>query len=63
MGLGRWGAFRDLEPISDRLNRLMAWPEVWRSTGKEMMAVTDRAPPVNISETGEEFHVEAESPE
>jgi HSP20 family protein len=63
MSLGRWDPFREMEAISDRLNRLMAWPEAWRSNGKEMMAVVDWAPPGNVSETGEEFHVEAELPE
>jgi HSP20 family protein len=34
--------------------------KAWRSNGKEMMTVADRVPSVNISETDEEFHVEAE---
>ena len=39
MSLGRWNPFRELEAMSDCLNRLMAWTEAWRSNGKEMIAV------------------------
>lgn len=41
MSLGWCDPFRELEAISDRLNHLMAWPEAWRSNGKEMMAWAD----------------------
>lgn len=63
MSLGRWDPFRELEAISEDLNRLMVWPEASRSNGKEMMAVADWASPGNISKTGGESQLEAELPE
>lgn len=62
MNLVRWDPFRELEEMSDRLNRIFARPEARRTNGKEMMTVADWAPSVDISETDQEFHVKAELP-
>jgi len=53
------GSFRKSEETADRLNRLMVQPNTGWPNSKEMMTVADRVPSVNISETDEEFHVEA----
>lgn len=63
MNLTRWDPFRELEEMSDRLNRFLTRQDTWRSNNKEFMTVADWVPSVNISETDEEFHIEAELPE
>lgn len=63
MNLVRWDPFRELEEMSDRLNRLVARQDARQSNGKEMLTVADWAPSVDISETEEEFQIKAELPE
>ncbi|HSF67435.1 MAG TPA: Hsp20/alpha crystallin family protein [Nitrospiraceae bacterium] len=63
MNLTRLDPFRELEEISDQLNRFLTRQDTWRSDSKELMTVADWVPPVDISETDEEFHIEAELPE
>ena len=36
MTLVRWDPFRELEEVSDRLNRMFARPSAPRATGKEI---------------------------
>jgi len=62
MTLVRWDPFRELEDMSDRLNRMFARPSL-RSTGKEAMTVADWIPTVDISETDNEYLIKAELPE
>jgi HSP20 family protein len=53
--------FREMEEMSDRLNRLFgSWS---RPNGKEMLTVADWAPVVDIQETDKEYLVKAELPE
>lgn len=57
-----WDPFRELEDMSDRLNRMFARPAV-RTNGKETLTVADWSPTVDISETDGEYLIKAELPE
>jgi len=63
MALVRWDPFRELEEVSDRLNRMFARPTVSRTNGKETMIVSDWTPSVDISETEGEYQIKAEIPD
>jgi HSP20 family protein len=58
----RWDPFRELEEMSDRLNRMFARPAA-RTNGKETMIVADWTPTVDISETDGEYQIKAEIPD
>ena len=62
MTLVRWDPFRELEDMSDHLNRMFARPAL-RTNGKETMTVADWMPTVDISETDGEYLIKAELPE
>jgi HSP20 family protein len=62
MTLVRWDPFRELEDMSDRLNRMFSRPAL-RNSGKETMTVADWMPTVDISETDTEYLIKAELPE
>jgi HSP20 family protein len=63
MALVRWDPFRELEEVSDRLNRMIARPATRSSNGKETMIVADWTPSVDISETESEYQIKAEIPD
>ena len=63
MNLVRWNPLRELEEMSDQLNRFFSRQDTQRSNGKEIMTVADWTPSVDITETEEEFHIKAELPE
>lgn len=63
MNLVRWNPLRELEEMSDRLNRFLTRQDIQGSNGRETMMVADWVPPVDISETDEAFHIAAELPE
>lgn len=63
MTLVRWDPFRELEEVSDRLNRMFARPAAPRTSGKETMIVADWTPSVDISETEGEYQIKAEIPD
>ena len=63
MTLVRWDPFRELEEVSDRLNRMFARPAAPPTNGKETMIVADWAPSVDISETDGEYQIKAEIPD
>jgi HSP20 family protein len=58
----RWDPFRELESMSDRLNRVFARPTLSPS-GREALTVADWMPTVDISETDSEYLIKAELPE
>jgi len=58
----RWDPFRELEEMSDRLNRMFARPAT-RTNGKETIVVADWTPTVDISETDGEYQIKAEIPD
>jgi HSP20 family protein len=65
MAIVRWDPFRELEEMSDRLNRMITRPGAGQTAaqGKEVMTVADWAPTVDISETEAEYAIKAELPE
>ena len=65
MAIVRWDPFRELEEMSDRLNRMITRPGTAQTAaqGKEVMTVADWAPTVDISETEAEYAIKAELPE
>lgn len=63
MTLVRWDPFRELEDMSDRLNRVFARPVARASGGKEQLTVADWIPTVDISESDGEYLIKAELPE
>ncbi|MGZ8365413.1 MAG: Hsp20/alpha crystallin family protein [Nitrospira sp.] len=63
MALVRWDPFRELEEVSDRLNRVFARPATRTANGKETMIVADWTPSVDISETEQEYQIKAEIPD
>jgi HSP20 family protein len=62
MTLVRWDPFRELEEVSERLNRVFTRPAM-RTNGKEQLTVADWMPTVDISETDGEYLIKAELPE
>ncbi|HEU4684731.1 MAG TPA: Hsp20/alpha crystallin family protein, partial [Nitrospira sp.] len=62
MTLVRWDPFRELEDMSEQLNRMFARPAV-RHSGKEALTVADWVPTVDISENEREYLIKAELPE
>jgi HSP20 family protein len=63
MTLVRWDPFRELEDMSERLNRVFARPAARATSGKEALTVADWMPTVDISETDGEYVIKAELPE
>ncbi|CAE6774253.1 MAG: Hsp20/alpha crystallin family protein [Nitrospira sp.] len=65
MAIVRWDPFRELQDMSDRLNRMIAHPSSAGNVGqgKEVMTVADWTPTVDISETEAEYAIKAELPE
>lgn len=62
MTLVRWDPFRELEDMSERLNRIFTRPAL-RQNGNEALTVADWVPTVDISETDKEYQITAELPE
>ncbi len=63
MSLVRWDPFRELEDMSERLNRVFARPAMRNNAGKENLTVADWMPVVDISESDGEYLIKAELPE
>lgn len=63
MTLVRWDPFRELEEMSERLNRVFSRPATRTTNGKENMTVADWTPSVDISETDGGYLIKAELPE
>lgn len=66
MSLVTWDPFRELEDISNRLNRAFGRPLATRASSdanRDALTLVDWAPSVDISETAEEFLIKAELPE
>jgi HSP20 family protein len=63
MTLVRWDPFRELEDMSDRLNRMISRPALPRTNGKETMVVADWVPSVDVSETDGDYQIKAEIPD
>ena len=65
MSIVRWDPFRELEEMSDRLNRVFARGTVATTTpsNKEGFFSFDWTPSVDITETAEAFEIKAELPD
>lgn len=61
MSLTRWDPFRELEDMSQRLNRFFGSGAL--SRGQEQLEFPDWQPSVDISETADGFTITAELPE
>lgn len=62
MNLVRWDPLRELEEMSERLNRMFARPTSTRQNGREALTVADWIPQVDISEADQEYVITAELP-
>jgi HSP20 family protein len=63
MSLVKWDPYRELELVSDRLNRVFGRDPSLARSSDEPMTVADWAPLVDIKETNEEYLIKAELPE
>jgi HSP20 family protein len=64
MSIVRWDPFRELEEMSDRLNRVFSRSNLaTTSAGKEGFFSFDWTPSVDIAETAEAFEIKAELPD
>ena len=64
MTVVRWDPFRELEDLSDRLNRVFNRPSPSRQQdGKETMTAADWFPAVDVIETEKDYVIKAELPE
>jgi HSP20 family protein len=62
MNLVKWDPFRELEEVSNRLNRLFGRSPSRAESGQEMLAVADWSPSADISETDAAYLIKAEIP-
>ena len=62
MNLIRWDPVKELEDMSERLNRMFARPTARQENGKETLTVADWVPTVDIEEGEQEYHITAELP-
>lgn len=62
-GLIRWDPFRELEEMSNRMNRLFVRRAAGQDGGTEALSVADWTPTVDVSETEGEYIIKAELPE
>ena len=64
MSIVRWDPFRELEEMSDRLNRVFSRSNLATPpSGKEGFFSFDWTPSVDIAETAEAFEIKAELPD
>lgn len=61
MSIVTWDPFRELEDMSNRLNRLFSRSQLTRDNAA--LTVFDWSPTVDIAETPEEYQIKAELPE
>jgi HSP20 family protein len=54
--------FRELEDVSDRLNRMLSWRTIPDIGQDESLALADWAPLVDVMETDMDFQIRAELP-
>lgn len=62
MNLIKWDPFKELEDVSNRLNRLFGRSNSPVESEQNMLAVADWSPSVNISETDDAYLIRGEVP-
>lgn len=62
MNLIKWDPFRELEDVSDRLNRIFGSPALRTESGREMLAMADWSPSADVTETDTAYLIKAEIP-
>lgn len=62
MNLIKWDPLRELEEVTNRLNRLFGRSLPQTSTSQEMLTMADWTPSVDIAETGTAYLVKGEIP-
>jgi HSP20 family protein len=62
MNLVKWDPFRELEDVSDRLNRIFGRSTARAESGQEMLGMADWTPSVDISETDTAYLIKGEIP-
>lgn len=62
MNLVKWDSFKELEDVSNRLNRIFSRPVARTESNHEMLAVADWTPSVDISETDTAYLIKGEIP-
>lgn len=62
MNLIKWDPFRELEDVSNRLNRVFGRPLARAESGHEMFPMADWTPSADISETDTAYLIKAEIP-
>lgn len=63
MNLIKWDPFRELEDVSNSLNRFFGRSASRTESNREMLAVADWMPSVDISETDAAYLIKAEIPD
>ena len=63
VNLTKWDPFRELEDMTQRLNRIFGHSLVSKDKGSEAIKGTEWAPLVDVSETDTEYTIKAEIPE
>lgn len=63
MAITRWDPFRELESVTDRLNRVFGRSVQLGDLPRDSLALSDWSPAVDVAETPEEYVVKAELPE
>lgn len=62
MNLVKWDPFKELEEVSNRLNRLFGRATARTEPSQEMLAMADWSPSVDISETDTAYLIKGEIP-
>ena len=62
MNLVKWDPFKELEDVSNRLNRLFSRSPANTESNQEMLAMADWTPSVDISETDTAYLIKGEIP-
>lgn len=62
MNLVKWDPSRELEEVSNRLNRIFGRSPARTESGQEMLTVADWSPSADITETDAAYLIKAEIP-
>ena len=62
MNIVKWDPFKELEDVSNRLNRIFGSFPARAGSGQEMLAVADWSPSADITETDAAYLIKAEIP-